>query len=115
MEVNLATTICCFEPLFDPAVMNFLLNKDGQKVRKRDVESPVVLSESRPRLQTLARFFISPAERLDCRVRIIVVTGAAMAEHTILTFCEVKRDVVKEIRRGSLVFRDGMERKALWC
>jgi hypothetical protein len=33
VEVNLTTAICCFEPLFDPAVMNFLLDKDGQKVR----------------------------------------------------------------------------------
>jgi hypothetical protein len=32
VEVNLATAICCFESLFDPTVMNFLLDKDGQKV-----------------------------------------------------------------------------------
>src|SRR5580692_3036952 len=30
VEVNLAKDICCFEPWFKPAVMNFLLDKDGE-------------------------------------------------------------------------------------
>ena len=31
VEVNLAIAVRCLEPLFDPAVMNFLLDKDSQK------------------------------------------------------------------------------------
>ena len=34
VEVNLAITIRCFEPLFNPTVMNFLLDKDGKEVRR---------------------------------------------------------------------------------
>ena len=33
MEVNLTKAIHRLEPLFDPAVMNFLFDKNGQKVR----------------------------------------------------------------------------------
>jgi hypothetical protein len=36
VEVNLAKAICCLEPLFNPTVMNFLLDKHGEEVR-RDV------------------------------------------------------------------------------
>jgi hypothetical protein len=36
VEVNLAKAVRCFESLFDPTVMNFLLDKDGQEIR-RDV------------------------------------------------------------------------------
>jgi len=32
VEINLAKAIRCFEPSFNPTVMNFLLDKDGQKV-----------------------------------------------------------------------------------
>ena len=34
VEVNLTKAIRCFEPLFKPTVMNFLLDKDGKEVRR---------------------------------------------------------------------------------
>lgn len=34
VEVNLAKTVRGFEPLFDPTVMNLLMNEDGQEVRR---------------------------------------------------------------------------------
>ena len=33
VEINLAKAIC-FEPLFNPTVMNFLLDRDGEEVRR---------------------------------------------------------------------------------
>jgi len=32
VDINLTKAICCFESLFDPAVMNFLLDENGQTI-----------------------------------------------------------------------------------
>ena len=34
VKINLAKAIRCLEPLFNPTVMNFLLDKDGKEVRR---------------------------------------------------------------------------------
>jgi len=109
VEVNLAKAIRCFESLFNPAVMNFLLDKDGQEGGYRERLFRFVEAQS-AELSFSER--IAPAKGLSHGGRITLLSGMQPAEEFSTLVHEIAHEMLHRGERRAVTTKQVRETEA---